>query len=405
MAYFKKIEGINVFLSPIDVEKDYLTYMEWCNRDDDDSYFVFDKYINGNISKEQAYDKMKQYEQENSFAIIDKSNNKFIGLIGLSNTLQNNQRSNIWIKIDTSIDLEAQITKGSESLNLMLKYCFDYLNLYSIVLEYPAVTKQTRGICEKSKMRYIATKSEAVLLKEDVFDNTILYECNPPLYKKIIPIGDESKKTYDLNSQKKRINLNNTDKTREIIIGKKIRLVKPSSIDIKKEANEVAKYMSNPKIAIPLGEFKTNWTIESAKKYLEHVDYVIMLNDDTNKLIGSIMLFNKNNRNRTANIETVIGYPELHNQGFGTEAKDLFLEEIYANGIYNNLLSSVFDFNNLSRGVNEHIGFNYIGIREGAYYAYGHLNNMKLYEMTRNLYNQEKNKKRIDKKLLEKKKV
>ena len=154
MAYYKKLEGTGVYLSPIDVEKDYLKYMEWCNRDDD-SYFVFDKYINGNITEEQAHDKMRQYEQENAFAIIDKSNNEFIGLIGLSNTLQNNQRSNIWIKIDTAIDFNNQINKGAESLNMMMKYCFDYLNLYSIVLEYPAVIEQTRGICEKSQMRYI----------------------------------------------------------------------------------------------------------------------------------------------------------------------------------------------------------------------------------------------------------
>ena len=357
MAYYKKLEGTGVYLSPIDVEKDYLKYMEWCNRDDD-SYFVFDKYINGNITEEQAHDKMRQYEQENAFAIIDKSNNEFIGLIGLSNTLQNNQRSNIWIKIDTAIDFNNQINKGAESLNMMMKYCFDYLNLYSIVLEYPAVIEQTRGICEKSQMRYIATKSEAVRLKDDVFDNTILYECNPTIYNDI---------TY---------------------------------IDISREASVVAEYMSNPEIAIPLGEFKTNWTIDAAKEYLEQVNYAIMLNDSSNKLIGSITLFNKNDRNKTANIETVIGYSELHNQGFGKEAKDLFLEEMYANGTYNNLLSSVFDFNYLSRGVNEHLGFNYIGIREKAYYAYGHLNNMKLYEMTKNLYRHNK-----DMKLLEKKKI
>ena len=69
MAYYKKLEGTGVYLSPIDVEKDYLKYMEWCNRDDD-SYFVFDKYINGNITEEQAHDKMRQYEQENAFAMI-----------------------------------------------------------------------------------------------------------------------------------------------------------------------------------------------------------------------------------------------------------------------------------------------------------------------------------------------
>jgi len=384
MAYYKKLEGTGVYLSPIDVEKDYLKYMEWCNRDDD-SYFVFDKYINGNITEEQAHDKMRQYEQENAFAIIDKSNNEFIGLIGLSNTLQNNQRSNIWIKIDTAIDFNNQINKGAESLNMMMKYCFDYLNLYSIVLEYPAVIEQTRGICEKSQMRYIAT---------------ILYECNPTIYNDITYIKDKSERTVDLSSQKKRITLNDTDTTRNIIIGNKIRLVKPSCIDISREASVVAEYMSNPEIAIPLGEFKTNWTIDAAKEYLEQVNYAIMLNDSSNKLIGSITLFNKNDRNKTANIETVIGYSELHNQGFGKEAKDLFLEEMYANGTYNNLLSSVFDFNYLSRGVNEHLGFNYIGIREKAYYAYGHLNNMKLYEMTKNLYRHNK-----DMKLLEKKKI
>ena len=88
----------------------------------------------------------------------------------------------------------------------------------------------------------------------------------------------------------------------------------------------------------------------------------------------------------------MIGDVSEQNKGYGTEAVQLFLDEQFKNGPFNSLVSSVFEFNLPSQKLHESIGYQEIGIRPEAYYAYGKLNNMHIYEINRDIYEKRKGK-------------
>lgn len=385
MSYYKKVEGDSIYLASIDCDKDVLKYMEWNNSKDIDSRIVFGGYTVKRLTEEAAREELNDLAEQNAFAIIDKGNDKMIGLIGLSNTQAMNQRSNLWIKMDTTIDYNKQIDQGVDALHLMLEYCFYIMNLHSVVIQFPAFNSQTLDICKNSKMLFMYERDQAVLLENDLYDNLISYQCTPSIYESGVGFYE----IHDLSpvfSNIRQLSFNDNSKMNDIITGNNIQLVAPNNILENKNDDYIhtmASFLNNPKVSIPLGEYKTNWNNYIAKEQLESVDYVIEKNG---KLIGYINLFNKNKTDRSASLEVVIGDIKEQRKGYGKEAMSLFLEEEYQNGIYNSLISNIFEFNEPSLKLHKALGYEKIGERYEAYYAYGKLNNMQTYEMNREIY-------------------
>lgn len=403
MAYYKKLKGNNVYLSPIDIDDALQQYKTWRTSNDLETYVVFssdkdDIEVNDNKLKTE----LEKYVDENAFAIVDIGSNKLVGLIGLSNTLMMNRRSNLWFKIDTYMDFDKQVAYGIEALELMLDYSFYFLGLYSILIDFPSTNKQALEICKDIRAQYMATRNESIRLIDNIFDSLIYFQTNPKIYeedKKIL------RTDLDLMNPQlvKKIVLNDEDKMREIIEGEKISLKRPYEEELFHSAKYIASFLSNPKISISLGEYKINWTPKTVCSELKGIDYLITSSCNKDDVIGYINLFSKNEKDRTANLEIVIGNEELHNKGYATEALNLFLEEQYNKGIYNSIISNIFSFNGNSQTLHRKIGFKNIGTREEAYFAYGELNDMEIYEMNKSLYNSVTTKTDLQQKVLNKK--
>lgn len=394
MSYYKKIEGNHLYLASIDCDKDASLYMEWNNSKERDARIVFEGYTGKeDLTEETAREELNDLAVKNAFAIIDKGSNEMIGLIGLSNTQAMNQRSNLWIQMDTTMDYNKQIDQGVDALHLMLEYCFDIMNLHSIIMEFPAFNRQAFDICKDSNMLFMSEREQAVLLENGLYDNMISYQCSPMIYEMETALYANQDLSH-IGSNIRQLSFNEVSKMRDILTGANVQLVTPSSIAENKKDHYIhtlAAFLNDPEISIPLGEYKTNWNNFRAKRQLESVDYVIEKDD---KLIGYVNLFRKNERNRSADLEVVIGDKSEQRKGYGKEAMSLFLTEEYQNGIYNSLISNIFDFNKPSLRLHQSLGYQKIGDRYEAYYANGSLRDMQTYEMNQEIYaNQDKTKK------------
>lgn len=379
MNYYKKIDGKNVYLASVNVN-DAEYYAELKNRKDELSRIVFDSYLNNEqYDKDKAYNELNDLAIKNSFAIIDKSKNRFIGLIGLSNTLQMNQRSDMWIRMFPDNDFETQVIKGAEAVDLLLKYCYDFMNLHNITLINPMFNKQVSSIMGYSKMIDFGVRKNSKLYSDGNLYDTVYYQCTPKQYARnkfhnYTSIGDNTGKEI------RTLNINE-DKMSKVLKGDKITLEK---YDGRSEFIKVmASFLNNPEVSINVGEYKVNWNDYRSQKQLENVDYLIMRND---QLLGYLNLFRKDLINRTADLEILIGEASNHRKGYASEAIRLYLKEQYKNGPFNNILSCVFDFNEASKRMHESLNYNPIGVKKEAYFANGKLNDMYLYEMTKDNY-------------------
>lgn len=378
MGYYKKINGKNIYLSSIDLN-DADIYLEMKNSKDKLPYIVFEGYkLNEVYDLEKAKNELNDLAVKNAFAIIDKNTNKFIGLIGLSNILSINQRSDMWIKMLTNIDYEDQILKGGEAVNLLLEYCYDIMNLHSIIMTFPSFNRQMIDICNYSNMQYLGKRTGSEQFYDRYYYDTIYFQCTPEIYN--LKIHNQVR----IDSVSRKINISNIneDAMSNIIQGENITLQKYNNQE--NYIGKMAMFLNNPRVSIPIGDYKTNWNDYRALKQLQSVDYVITKN---NQLLGYINLFRKDYRNKTADLEILIGDPNEHQKGYGKEALNLFLIEQYKNGPFNNLLSCIFEFNKASMKLHESMEYDLIGVRKEGYFVNKKLNDMYLYELTKEVFN------------------
>lgn len=129
MKYFKKLVGDRIYLSPRNSE-DIEIFTKWLN-----DFQVTD--YTGRSSQILTLDGEKQYlEQPNSegvyFAIVTLDNDEMIGTVSLEKIDHLNRTATLGIFIG-----EAEYRNkgyGTEAINLILDYGFNYLNMYSIEL-------------------------------------------------------------------------------------------------------------------------------------------------------------------------------------------------------------------------------------------------------------------------------
>lgn len=373
MGYYQKIEGKNIYLASIKLD-DAAQYMEWVNK----TNIVFEGYKREKIvSLEDARNELNDMAVKNVFAIVDKDTNQFIGLTGFSNTQAMNQRSHMWVKMSPEIDYDSQIFKGVQATDLMLEYAFDVMNLHSIVVDVPAFNKQALDICSNSQLRFMSERKHASRMGDNLY-STISFQCTKPLYgtKKFstrLNFSNDTRSIQDMAVDEANL--------QKVLKGKRVVLSKYAGQE--EYISRMARFLNDPSVSIPLGEYKTNWNEYRAKKQLESVDYLIEKDDN---IIGYINLFRKDFYNKTADLEVMIGDRNEQNKGYGTEAMQLFLGEQFSNGPYNSLVSNIFEFNLPSKKLHEAVGYHEIGVRPEAYYAYGRLNDMHTYEINSDLY-------------------
>ncbi|MGL5754488.1 MAG: GNAT family N-acetyltransferase [Paraclostridium sp.] len=96
----------------------------------------------------------------NHWAIIDKSNKKLIGNIGLNNVLPKAKEAEIGICINPLYwgnDIATELTKNS------LKYGFKYLNLEKLIAQTYEDNPSTRKSLESLGFKYINTSNKRII--------------------------------------------------------------------------------------------------------------------------------------------------------------------------------------------------------------------------------------------------
>ncbi len=384
MSYYKKIDGKSIYLASINLD-DAESYLQMKNATDISGQIVFDQYkTDETYDLEKAREELNNLAVANAFAIVSKDTNKMIGLIGLSNTLALNQRSDMWIKMYTNIDIERQILQGGEAVDLLLDYCYNVMNLHSVVMTTPIFNMQAIHILSNSCMEYFGTRTSSEKFSDGKYYDMAYYQCTPEIYKINKNMKSVLRKSPIITSGKTLDTLNfDMSNMPNIISGDRITLSKYEGEQ--EYIGQLATYLNDSRVSIPLGEYKTNWNNYRAEKQLKNVNYIITKGD---KLLGYLDLFRQDFRNKTSDLAILIGDVSEQGKGYGKEALELFLQEQYKNGAFNNILSCIFEFNKPSLGLHNSIGYNPIGIRKEGYFANGKLNDMHLYEMTEEIYKQ-----------------
>lgn len=130
MKYFKKLVGEKVYLAPYNKE-DAEIYANWLN-----DFKITDYLGNSNkivtLESEEKYLE-EQIEAEATFAIVELKEDKLIGSISLNNINHFKRKATLGIFIgDTDF---RGIGYGTEAIQLILDYGFNYLNLNNINLD------------------------------------------------------------------------------------------------------------------------------------------------------------------------------------------------------------------------------------------------------------------------------
>lgn len=130
MKYFKKLVGDRIYLSPRNSE-DAEVFVKWMN-----DFQVTD--YTGRSSAIMTLEAEKQYLEQHiydeaTFSIVTLEENKMIGTVGLEKIDKINRIARMGIMIGEAENREKGY--GTEAINLILEYGFNYLNLYNIQLK------------------------------------------------------------------------------------------------------------------------------------------------------------------------------------------------------------------------------------------------------------------------------
>lgn len=166
MRYFKKIVGERVYLSPINID-DAEKYTEWINN--------LEISINlGNASEIYSLEKEKETLEKISkegynFAIVDLNKDEIIGNCGLIDVNMKNRTAELGIFIGNKNYWSKGF--GRESINLLLNYGFNILNLNNIFLRVYSFNKRAINCYKKCGFKEIGRRRQSYIVGNKKYDD------------------------------------------------------------------------------------------------------------------------------------------------------------------------------------------------------------------------------------------
>lgn len=164
--YYKKIEGENLYLSPMCVEA-APKYVKWMND------FKVTDGLNGSQNLVTLESEREWIEKNNrngnlQFAIIKKDTDELIGNCKFNEIDNINGKGTIGIFIGEEENRGKGY--GSEALNLLISYGFDYLNLNNIMLSVYSFNEIAIACYKKIGFKEIGRR-EAYLKENKRYDD------------------------------------------------------------------------------------------------------------------------------------------------------------------------------------------------------------------------------------------
>ncbi len=167
MKYFKKIEGEQVYLSPMNMD-DILTNVKWMN-----DFNITDKIASSTkqitIETETNWLDKTLKSGDYEFAIIRKSDDKLIGNCGFSDIKWIHQSAEVGIFIG---EIENRSKGyGSEALKLLISYGFNYLNFNNIMLKVFSFNDHAINVYKKVGFNEFGRRKKSYYLKGKWYDD------------------------------------------------------------------------------------------------------------------------------------------------------------------------------------------------------------------------------------------
>ena len=169
MKYFKKLVGERIYLSPKSLE-DVEIFTEWMN-----DFYITD--YTGRSYQTMTLQAEKQYLEnsentKNTFAIIDIETDKIIGSIGLHEVNHINRTATLGIFIgDRNYWSKGY---GTEAIQLILDFGFNYLNLNNIDLALMEFNTRALRCYEKCGFKIIGRKRKCNFINGKYYDSILM---------------------------------------------------------------------------------------------------------------------------------------------------------------------------------------------------------------------------------------
>lgn len=169
MKYFKKLVGERIYLSPRNVE-DVETFTEWMN-----DFYITDYTGRSSqtitLQEEKAYLE-KEQNNKNTFAIIDLQTDEMIGTIGLHEINHINRTATLGIFIGNKNYWNKGY--GTEAIQLILDFGFNYLNLNNINLALMEFNQRALKCYKKCGFREIGRKRKCFFINGKYYDSILM---------------------------------------------------------------------------------------------------------------------------------------------------------------------------------------------------------------------------------------
>ena len=168
MRYFKKLVGKKIYLSPMRVE-DAETYTKWLN-----DFSVTDG--TGSSNRVTSLDAEKEWISQNlsqhQFAIVRLEDDKLIGNCGYNELNHLSQCGTVGLFIGDEENRNNGY--GQDTLNLLLDYGFNYLNLKNIMLKVFSFNERAINCYKKVGFKEIGRRRQSYYLKGTFYDDVYM---------------------------------------------------------------------------------------------------------------------------------------------------------------------------------------------------------------------------------------
>lgn len=169
MENFKKLVGDRIYLSPKgNSEEEAKQFTEWMNNFSVTDYTGRSANITTLPGEKEWLESICRNENQRNFNIIDLSNDKFIGTLGLMHFDWIGRSATLGIFIgDENYRSNGY---GTEAIKLLLEYGFKYLNLHSINLDLLAANERAHKCYLKCGFKDVGRNRDAIFLNGKYYD-------------------------------------------------------------------------------------------------------------------------------------------------------------------------------------------------------------------------------------------
>ncbi len=168
MSYFKKLVGEKVYLSPVSANDEAVQkYLTWMNDFGVTDYTGRSTFM-ATEQAEKAWLEDATSGKEYTFSIVLLENDKMVGTVGFNKIDNVNRRAVLGIMIGDNEDRSKGY--GTEAINLLLDFGFNYLNMHNIVLAVFADNARARRCYEKCGFKLVGREEEAIYINGKYLD-------------------------------------------------------------------------------------------------------------------------------------------------------------------------------------------------------------------------------------------